>query len=423
MSSQSVARLDRFAKLTTTIRDQIESNYLFPHRRPQWAWPEDQSPPLGRVGRRLHRLYTPPKLVAEIIPVQAIPLLGLFVTVLVLRWTYPLFLAVIVRVPWFSGPLSYEVVGLKLLIALLLLVLFGIGLGSAVGSYWVLLELTANRHLSFSLRVTTLIIVLVVAGAQVVAGQFWISEPLPYSPSETGDPLGLERTAGAIQDSLAYRIIASAVILFPVLSCSWLLMIRWFITGVFFSWAAGHWLLKFHSLSSAAKISEFVKRPLPIGEETETTLLELDEKDIDALLEWSLCRREAIQNRLVPATLVIGVLGVLANTWVDPVAGLALDITKDYLRVPRSLGDLATKWRFLALSFVVSVPIAVIFPLLNEAFKMDFVAQASLLARYAKRSPIGEDRELDRWPRRSGCLVWLSQRLFGARGSREEDNE
>jgi hypothetical protein len=275
----------------------------------------------------------------------------------------------------------------------------------------------ANQRVFWLLRVTILITVLVFFVAWLGTGQTLVSSVMDYS----GDAL-LE-TADVIQESLGYRIIATAVGLFPMASCYVLLYIRMVSSSVFFVVAAGHWFLHFHSLQSAATMSEFLTSPLPIGEQTELTLLDLNEAEFDALLDWSLCRREAVQNRLLPTTLILAFLGVLANTSLgESVGQLALSITRDYFRDVGSLRWLVTSWRFFLLLIVIGAPAAVLFTLLNAAFTMDFVAQASLLARYARTSTMTRTDELNRSTGRTGCLVGLGQWLFGVRNPKQKED-
>ena len=135
-------------------------------------------------------------------------------------------------------------------------------------------------------------------------------------------------------------------------------------------------------------IGKLLLTPLTLSQEDEPqTLLELEEPYTNALYDWALCRRQIVQNRLVPTTLLLAFLGVLANTSLGESAIQAVtNVVRDFFQPSTGLNRFIVYWKLVLLMAVIVVPVVFIVLLLNEAFVMDYIAQACVLARHAKLS-------------------------------------
>jgi hypothetical protein len=410
--SSEARYLDNFAKLTNVITEHVQKKHLLPHKMPCWVWPEGQQLPLGDFGQWLHRLYGPRGWLARFFPFRPTLMLGLVFSAFFVVG-YPHLIAFVSSTPIFSIQLSPRAVGLLLLLLAFLLLSVLVPVLTAIGVYWILIELISNRHLTLRLRVTALLIVLIYAGTY--AGVWCAQDSIP--PSDASIDSGgthIEQTVHVIRQAPAYRAISAILFIVPCFTCFALMVVGGTAVAAWCVGSAFHWFYSLHILHPVERIKDFLSTPLSLNEGEQQTLLQLETTQIDALYNWSVCRRQAVQNRLLPTTMLLAFLGLLANTSLgESAVQSALTILCDYFSDIGSLSWLVGSWRLLPLVAITLLPGIPVLLLMNEAFTMDFVAQACLLARHVKLSREDESATQDRGQKPVGLLGAIGQWLFG----------
>ncbi len=389
--SYETAYLDNFAKLTTAIDELVQTEYLLPYKMPHWGWPEEQPLPLGRVGKWLHWLSARQDEFVFLFPTKFMLTFGLLIS-LILEGIYPdvlssllYILSILSGVPIYS--LSWQAIGALLLICVFLFFGFLLPLFSAVGAYWTLFELMSNRLLTRRLRLVVMLIALAIIGLWLADGGVRLSNAMEMDYGGTE----IQQTALAIQQNPTYLIFSAFLFYIPALSHGSLWLTRLVVAIAITISTAFHWFFSFHRMHSVKTLNKFLSTPLSIDEEKPQTLLQLKIQQIDALYEWSLCRRDAVQNKLVPTTIFLAFLGLLANTSLGESAiQVVMDTLRDYFQTIGSLIWIINYLRFTLLMAIIVLPVRIIFDLLNEAFTMDFITQACIVARHAKISNVVE---------------------------------
>jgi hypothetical protein len=155
-------------------------------------------------------------------------------------------------------------------------------------------------------------------------------------------------------------------------------------------------------------------------------LLRLSEVELQAVYRWATARQTIVQNRLLPTTLFLGILGLLANT---KLVSVPIDAALQQFRTLKEWTFLVwlTMYVVIILSIVaIGLLIKPLVVLLNEAFVADFLVEACILAQAAhKQKPARptddgeasaeESADFSLLPCR--CLGWLL-RLFIRRAGR-----
>jgi len=241
----------------------------------------------------------------------------------------------------------------------------------------------------------------------------------PLVPHESQyDDVSVSQAIASIRQSTAYLVWAAVFVYIPAVSHGALWLTRASVVSIVAIVSGFRWLFRLHRLESFDTLGEFLSTPLPLGPQGEPrALIELEKEDIEALHAWVLSRRGVVQNRLVPTTLLLTVLGLLANTsWGESAVRTAADILRDYFQSSGGLSWLVAFGRFGLLMAVIVLPAGLIARLLSEAFVMDYIAQACVLARHVRAvSPATSttDRRASASP---GLLSRLKQWLVGRGG-------
>jgi len=278
----------------------------------------------------------------------------------------------------FNRPVSEIVASLILGIPVLLYTLIGIT--------WTVYETVASGTLPRWLKFVTLVLMVASVGIWSLMGapRWWLQP-------DAIDPALQYALVSAQKDGL-YLTLSAILVYIPAILYATYLVVRMVsmlgIAGASVVW----WVGKSQSMERLSDLEEFLSEPLALTEGgPEWSLLDLEEDRLTALREWSACRRQVVQNRLIPTTLLLGFLGLLANTSLgERTVGWALRVLQSSgLAYSDWYGMLAHSGQRLLLVVLIFLPIAMLVDLLNEAYAMDFIAQACVLARHAKRpSPI-----------------------------------
>ena len=135
------------------------------------------------------------------------------------------------------------------------------------------------------------------------------------------------------------------------------------------------WLFRFHTLESPESLTDFLLQPIIPGKAGEALfLLNLSQTEIQALGEWAKCRRELVQSRLLPTTLLLAFVGLLANTSLADSAVYRFGDLLEIIVHPTGF------WPWLGAYFVLLMILGsgwllvqALINLANESFVMDYL--------------------------------------------------
>jgi hypothetical protein len=187
----------------------------------------------------------------------------------------------------------------------------------------------------------------------------------------------------AIVQSPVFFAVSTMFFYFPVSCYLFIFMAQITVVDVVNIGSILRWLTRVHTMESLDALIKFLKTPLSIAEGSSTQrLLDLDKTDIDALHSWSQCRRQIVQDKLLPTTLILAFLGLLANTQLGEEAVLGIRQLLNTLVGP----TMTFEWlwaigKFFLLGLAIVVPLIYIKDLLDEAFVMDYITEAAILAK------------------------------------------
>jgi len=276
-----------------------------------------------------------------------------------------------------------------------LLLLLLIPLVSAIGAYWSFYELVANRRLSRRLKFIVALIIVFFVGVWVSTGAPLLSTralgcgDVNYKELDH-EGFQVSQRAYAIQQSLGYLVVSAFLFYIPTIIFWGIWVVKWAAELVIFSISALHWLFRFNIARSVEDTGEFLSTPLSLNGEGARTLLDLETTEINALHDWTLCRRQALRDRLWLTTLSLAFLGVLAGTSLGESAMAAvINILHQYFLSVDSFRQLAAFYQLMLLAGLIILPLILIGWLLSEVFTMDFIGQACVLARHVKESGPG----------------------------------
>jgi hypothetical protein len=370
--SPEVAYLRRVSRLVTTVSEFVQAENLSPLRHPRWAVPKERFS--HRAGKWLHWLYASTD-DALPIPTRLGLTLGLFLS-LSFEQIYPAIYFISLKQGLFPPVTWGSILARAIIFLMLLLVLY-----SAVGAYWTLSELVIiNRRLAWWLRLLIVVAVVISVGAWIAMGAPLIG----HNP--VVDDASLSQAIAAMRQSQTYLFIAALCFYIPAISHAVLWLTRTVALFTIYVVSIYRWFFRYHKMETFAALDKTLLRPLPLIEgEKPQSLLELQEMDIAALHEWAVCRRQIVQNRLLPTTLLLAALGLLANTSLGESAVQGtMSILGKYLMARGMVDWTAGIGVIVLLMIVIGLPIAIVVKLLNEAFVMDYIAEACVLARQAK---------------------------------------
>jgi len=231
----------------------------------------------------------------------------------------------------------------------------------------------------------------------------------------------VNRMLQGVQSSYVYGTIFGLLVAIPAMIYLSFGGLREFVLFGIKAYSTIRWLLRFHKLESPETLMDFLNQPISLDEMGSTfSLLKLNQDELQALSAWAECRRDLVQSRLLPTTLLLTFLGLLANTSLADSAVLRFgDLVNTVLRPPDF-------WSWLGAYLVVLVVISsgalltkVLVGLANESFVMDYIAQACVLAKSAKKQTkrqqaeeMSQEEKIELRP--SSRHHWW-KRLFGRR--------
>lgn len=364
-----IEHLDRITHVIATVSNTVRVRNLSAFQEPHWMLEIDEVP--GRIGDWLHKLYGGRGFLRIFWLFLVLLILPLVISI---ESSYAALLAV-----WGSGGAASPLNEMRIVMTLLVAIITPLILAIAVGAYWSLYEIVVNRHLSWPLKALAVGLALMLA---MLCCWFGFSFPTGISLNN----LAVDQIIIETRQFVGYRIVTAIFVYVPPA----ILLARWGLQGLtalgigFLS--VVRWVGRFHRLESTDALRQFLSEPLSLKTAgASSTLLELDRREIQALRDWATCRREVIQSRLLPTTLLLGVLGILVDI---PQVGRYLG---SIIERAQALGSAMDLWSLLGSSFVFAIAILLFFglsklliDLLDEAFVTDYIAQACVLAQHVK---------------------------------------
>ena len=361
-----VVHLQHISDLISTVSAHVRKECLSGVEEPKWVLSKDQVP--GRLGKWLHRCY------------------------FTLRdWRLAWLMSILIAIPLFAVIkdtfasiylffTSYTLPGTHVFVTLLAIPLVPLAMYNAAGAYWAIFEIAKTRELTWKLK-------LMVGGVVLLFNVLWFGLKLYLLPGISFPEPALDQALAVLRTTTGYRIGMAILVDVPLMSALalwtskewWLLSIK--------LWSALRWLVRFHYLESPGALQEFLLTPLLLkGGEEPRTLLQLSKEEIKALSSWATCRRDVIQSRLLPTTLLLTFLGLLANTQLanDFVASVVNHLNNLYQHsdsLPRD--GLGSYVIVVGIGLAVYAVVKFLVELFTESFVADYIIEACVLAQHA----------------------------------------
>lgn len=197
----------------------------------------------------------------------------------------------------------------------------------------------------------------------------------------------VEQATIAIQGSSTYLVLSAFLFIIPALSHSALWLIRIIEMNVVGAALVIRWLFRSQTVESVDALSTLLSTPLPLIVKSEPIkLLDLGKEDLDALYDLAHCRRQVIQDRLIPTTLVLAFLGLLANTSLgESAVSAVISVVQNYFKAsPGTIDHFIFLGQIFALMMIIGFPVGLVVVLITEALVMDYIIQSCVLAKHVK---------------------------------------
>jgi hypothetical protein len=400
-------------RMVKAISQHIQHNELVPFTLPDWSVPVEMFQTRG--GKFLHRLYfIRHKLLRFLTPTRLLLPALMFFLIL----SEPLYLGIYyLLAEWVSaghlGSLHLTPRSALALLSLLVVLLFlvCIILYCTFGGYWTFITLIRNRLIPWYYRG----IVLMTAAGLVIwwlvegSGRVWDHSIHNFALSVSGAGPELNHFVSTVWESRSYMIVSAILIYVPAIMHGALWLARPAILDLIGVAVVLQWMLSYHILNPIESVGKFIVTPLALEPNGELRkLLDLNAAKLTALQDWSDGRRQIVQNKLIPTTIMLAFLGLLANTtWGDGIFTQMIDTLSILLIPPPPTMDLSELLPYLgafSLLIALMIPVILIVMLLNEVSVMDYISQACVLAQHAQQADSPKSH-VD--PRPVGLLGWV----------------
>ena len=390
--SSEVSTLSDFHRKVEALHQHILASYLQPYQLPKWDKSEGYTPSLGRFGKRLNWVFFDIGRSSDVLPTgMLLPIM--LILCISFEAIYPMLFAdsmydIIFRAIKNGIALKPIIlfVGLLLIIGLTLVY-------ASIGGYWTTWETLRNGGLSWKFKSAFVLVI-------VAAILFWIFSNQPLASDQQifkvlsqDDPLlPISKEATVIQQSPIYRVCIAILLYIPAL-CHYSL---WLSSGflLFVTSIRGliYWVFHINDTTELERIRQLVFEDIKLGENISFSLSKLDHEQISNIRDWSLLRRQIIQSRLIPTTLILGGLGLFANTDVGQGAmSFFIDEIRFLISPPIIEGTffdgLILTYRSMFVAVLIVIPFGLVGRLLNKAYSMDVLSEACSLALLLTPAP------------------------------------
>lgn len=382
---------DTLAKLSRAIdnlTEHVGQKYFPSFKLPDWELPEAIL--TSKFTKKFHQLFSLSNRFPQLnmfLPASVAVTISLFISYFI-HWLYPLVfyyghLMILdqIHLPFWKTTVFVIFVSLFIFATIF----------SASGIYWQVYEIAINKKISPIIK-----IVLSLSIALFV--YFFIFEKKVYQLIniyshmeilETGLKeflINLSHSTWVLLMSLAFIYIP--LILFFAFFLAKMVITAFVLTGRFLQW---YFLIQI--TQPQQRFDKFLTTPLPLFDEgNPKTFLEIENSIIIAIKNWVDSRRKTIQNRLIPASLGVAFLGILASTSAgENMLGLISKVFSDYFSTMSSFLQAggAASWliSFIKLLGLMAIIILLVGPLsllLYESVILDFISEACALAESIK---------------------------------------
>jgi len=386
--SPETAYLGRISNILSTVSLHIATETLSV-KRTEWVAPENQR--LGNVRIRLHELYSVQQnQLYPSFPTRIWLTFGLMFS-LILEMAYPAMHGLVTTVlTIFPSPFFWnwdlKLAGSILLLIGLLHFLLVVPVITAVGAYWTFFEVATNQRLAWWLRLLIVLVAVIFIAIWGLCGASRFSDVWQHTSPGRMDTY-VEQATIAIQGSSTYLVLSAFLFIIPALSHSALWLIRIIEMNVVGAALVIRWLFRSQTVESVDALSTLLSTPLPLIVKSEPIkLLDLGKEDLDALYDLAHCRRQVIQDRLIPTTLVLAFLGLLANTSLgESAVSAVISVVQNYFKAsPGTIDHFIFLGQIFALMMIIGFPVGLVVVLITEALVMDYIIQSCVLAKHVK---------------------------------------
>lgn len=218
------------------------------------------------------------------------------------------------------------------------------------------------------------------------------------SSIQSGDNWALLNYQEMVWITPEYRLFAILLVYIPALCHLSVWIVRIAATLVFFIRNAFSWFLNVNNTNEVDRLKQFLFEEIMLDNGQTYRFVSLDRPAIDAVKRWSLLRRQIVQSRLVPLSIVFGFLGVFFSTSIgDSLLSELILTLQDYLLssggASTPIGSTISYLQILGALVAIGIPVVLLLGLLNEAFAMDFLTEACELAEIIKPEVSDERRD------------------------------
>ncbi|MBV6400971.1 MAG: hypothetical protein CNIPEHKO_01266 [Anaerolineales bacterium] len=383
--SRSKKTLAILLSIITNIENHVRDEYFSYYKYPRWELA--QSDYSSRIGKFLNTLFSPPRILdeMEVLPSSVFLYFVSFISYLfqpfiLISWAAILYLII-------HSDLQLSVNNVT---AWILILIFSFAtIYTAIGAYWRYYEIAINNRLS----VKTKLLVVVSVGVFILG---FLSNIKPWWESAI---LGFSDTyfyafLSDIYDNFWFYFVGFVFQTSPALILTGIFFARLI---VFITVSIGRilqWLFRVQILQSRTNLSKFLNTPLDfIDSEKPTRFIEIDKKYLFAIKGWAYTERQIVQNKLIPATLGIALLGGFMSTslgnnvvefikvaFIGTSSNLPVDISMGFWGTIFEMSKLASFAKIMLISIIIGILILPISELLNRSIVLDFIAEACVLA-------------------------------------------
>ena len=194
-------------------------------------------------------------------------------------------------------------------------------------------------------------------------------------------------------DALAYEVFSTIFIYIPALTYGGIWLTKTIIWLGLSIWNIFHWILHFQKLQSPTDMVDFANGQI-ISKKLGKTCMDLSELEVSTIRSWATSRKEVIQNKFFPITMLISILALFGTNLGNDFVTLVSNALVEYFSSSNGGFFLfLTSWgKLVFVSFIVAVPLAIIVTLFEESFVADFIEGICIFVEHERKQ---EQKEKD----------------------------
>jgi hypothetical protein len=400
--------LRNFSGTIETIKEYVGNKYFPSFSIQKWELPETTFN--SKITKALHRLFSFSKRLQEFymfFPTNIIVLISLVIS-FTFHWLFPFFFYIIRLIVSGQFHLSFARTAILLLVLLSPLA----SILSATGVYWTVYEIAINKAISPRVKIILALFIAFYIYFFIFDRKIYQTMSLS-SRMEWGD-IGLEKFLITITNNPSVLLLAFILVYIPFTLFFAIFISKALILGISFVGCLLQWYFWAQITQPHARLNEFLTTPLVFfDKESPKTFLEIESFQINAINNWINVRRQIIQNRLIPASLVFTFLGILASTSVGENAlKLISKIITEFFSATTNLGItggyeawMISSGKYALLIIIIAIFVGPLSLLFHESVLLDFISEACAVAKSVKI--IEDANESSSIPSKKSKSNWL----------------